>query len=215
MCVQGETFYTRYIPSLGQYLSFRVASLSKRPVPHNGPTSIPEPTHNNNLLRGVGGTHSGDSTPQTVTFGGRPLASSSPSHDDDHSTLSLNDTELLHKWMNDPRVAASWGESGPLAHQETFLTHGLTSRHSFPVIGSFDGKPFGYFEVYWLKEDKLSAHLNGTGDWDRGLHVLVGEAEFRGPERVKVWLSALVHWCWLADLRTECVVMEPRVDNAK
>ncbi|KXL50725.1 hypothetical protein M433DRAFT_73895 [Acidomyces richmondensis BFW] len=208
---QGETFYTRYVPSLGQYLSFRVASLSKRPVPHNGPTSTPDPTHNNNFLRGGGGMHSGDSTPSGVTFGGRPVPSSSSPSDDSQ----LNDTELLHKWMNDPRVAASWGESGPISHQEAFLTHALTSRHSFPVIGCFDGKPFGYFEVYWVKEDRLSAHLSGGGDWDRGLHVLVGEAEFRGPERVKVWLSALVHWCWLADLRTECVVMEPRVDNVK
>jgi hypothetical protein len=34
---QGEVFYTRYIPSVGQYLSFRVASCSSKPLRHRGP----------------------------------------------------------------------------------------------------------------------------------------------------------------------------------
>ena len=93
------------------------------------------------------------------------------------------------------------------------------STHSFPAIGCWDGKPFGYFEIYWVKEDKLSSHVGsatgGVGEWDRGIHCLVGEQEFRGPGRVRVWLSALVHHCWLADLRTMSVFMEPRVDNVK
>ena len=44
---------------------------------------------------------------------------------------------------------------------------------------------------------------------------LVGEQEFRGPHRAKVWLSALVHYFWLADNRTDTVMLEPRVDNEK
>ncbi|EMC98513.1 hypothetical protein BAUCODRAFT_66078 [Baudoinia panamericana UAMH 10762] len=191
---QGETFYTRYIPSLGQYLSFRVASLSKTACPYRGPTS------ENPTAAAAAGTR-------------ESLRSSG---------TSFSDSALLHKWMNDPRVSHSWGEHGPIAHQEAFLKHNLASRHSIPVIGCFDGHPFGYFEIYWVKEDRLSAHLGnsgnsggGCGDWDRGLHVLVGEQEFRGQHRVRVWLSGLVHYCWLADLRTGGVLMEPRVDNGK
>lgn len=141
--------------------------------------------------------------------------------DDDKSagnkdTTHMTDVEILHKWMNDPRVSYSWGEQGPIGHQEEFLKHCLTSKHSIPVIGCFDGKPFGFFEVYWVKEDNVAKFLGGEcGDYDRGLHVLVGEQEFRGPHRVKVWLSALVHHCFLADSRTNEVLMEPRVDNAK
>jgi hypothetical protein len=128
----------------------------------------------------------------------------------------MTDVELLHKWMNDPRVAHSWGETGPASHQEAFLKQNLTNRHSMPVIGCFDGKPFGYFEIYWAKEDRLAQFLGGAcDDWDRGLHVLVGEQEFRGPHRFKVWINALVHYCWLADPRTNVVMLEPRVDNFK
>jgi len=130
--------------------------------------------------------------------------------------IQHSDVELLHKWMNDKRVAEFWGEAGPQSHQQEFLEKALSHKHSFPVIGCWDGKPFGYFEIYWVKEDILGKYLGGeVDDYDRGLHCLVGEQEFRGPHRVKLWLSALVHFCWMADLRTNTVMLEPRVDNTK
>ncbi|KAK3068198.1 hypothetical protein LTR53_014427, partial [Teratosphaeriaceae sp. CCFEE 6253] len=240
---QGEIIYTRWIPSLGQYLSFRVVSLSAQACVYRGPTAgtapgpeaaaglghtVPRegsllPPGRESLLRATQGMSVSEPAVPTIRGlslqddagggggggGGRGRAGEDPA--------SMTDTELLHKWMNEPRVAHSWGEGGPAAHQAEFLKHGLTSRHSFPVIGCFDGQPFGFFEIYWVKEDPLAGLLGsgGAGDWDRGLHVLVGEQAFRGAHRVRVWLSALVHYCWLADLRTEVVMMEPRVDNAK
>ena len=119
--------------------------------------------------------------------------------------------------MNNDRVNAAWGVAGPIEKQELFLQDSLNNRHSFPVIGCWDGKPFGYFEIYWVKEDILGRYVDSRGinNWDRGIHVLVGEESFRGEHRVKVWLSALVHYCWLADQRTENILVEPRVDNEK
>ncbi|PPJ54995.1 hypothetical protein CBER1_05629 [Cercospora berteroae] len=208
---QGETFYIRYIPSLGQYLTFRVASLSKRPITYSGPFSQAGPegslTSGRDILRHHS-AHSDPAIPTINTTGANPT--------EPRETTSMTDAELLNKWMNDPRVAHSWGEEGPISHQEEFLKAGLTSKHSLPVIGCFDGKPFGYFEIYWVKEDKLANYLGGAADdFDRGLHVLVGEQEFRGQHRFKVWITALVHHCWLADSRTNTVMLEPRVDNEK
>lgn len=207
---QGETFYTRFIPSLGEYLSFRVASLSKRPVQHVGPVAKTAPSS----AAGGPSIPNGVSPLRNVVNNGTSSDSQVPTVGSFNHELS--DSELLHKWMNDPRVARSWGEDGPLSHQEEFLKNGLQSKHCFPVIGCFDGKPFGYFEMYWVKEDRLGAYLGGNvGDWDRGIHVLVGEQAFRGPHRIKAWLSALVHCLFLADSRTEAVMLEPRVDNVK
>ncbi|KAI9884662.1 MAG: hypothetical protein M1823_003545 [Watsoniomyces obsoletus] len=194
---QGETFYTRFIPSVGQYLSFRVASVSSKPLSHVGPSSPIHPTFlppHSSLLE----PHPSSAAATTATSG--------PS-----------DIDLLHKWMNDPRVAQFWGEDGPVTHQETLLKNGLQSRHTFPVIGCWDGKPFGYMEVYWVREDRLGRYIEGgnIGQWDRGIHVLVGEQEFRGIHRLRTWMSALVHYCFLADYRTENVLLEPRVDNQK
>lgn len=190
---QGEIFYTRYIPSVGQYLSFRVASCSTKVLRHRGPVS----SHAN---------------PQRISSGPAETGTIPTFNSLD---LGMSDAEYLHKWMNDPRVSHFWGEQGPQSHQEEFLRNGLKSKNSFPVIACWDGKPFGYFEIYWVKEDNLGKYLPIIGDYDRGFHCLIGEQEFRGAHRVKIWLSALVHYCWLADNRTERVMLEPRVDNEK
>lgn len=128
----------------------------------------------------------------------------------------MTDLQLLNKWMNIPRVSKFWGEEGPVSVQEKFLRRNLTSKHSFPAIGLWDGKPFGYFEIYWVKEDTLGKHLgDGAGDYDRGVHVLVGEDEFRGIHRVKGWITSFAHWAFIQDYRTNAVVLEPRVDNER
>lgn len=191
---QGEVFYTRYIPTFGEYLSFRVASLSKKPVRHLGPVAHHTPTPHRSFPLPVSDSH----VPTLATL-----------------NLGMTDTEYLHKWMNTSRVAYFWGESGPISHQEEFLRKALNSKHSFPVIASWDDKPFGYFEIYWVKEDAVARFLPYAGDYDRGFHCLVGEQDFRGEARVRVWLSAMVHYLWLADNRTETVLLEPRVDNNK
>lgn len=195
---QGVTFYTRYIPSVGQYLSFRTACLGSKSPKYRGPTS--------------GG--------MSVTLNFLPpnsgvSSSTLPSLGD--VNIHPCDTDLLHDWMNQPRVSAFWGVPGPHETQETFLKESLNNKHSFPAIGCWDGKPFGYFELYWVKEDQLGRHLTGSdvNDWDRGFHALVGEQEFRGRHRVKVWASALVHYFWLCDQRTQRVLVEPRTDNVK
>ncbi|KAL2260852.1 hypothetical protein VTK26DRAFT_5034 [Humicola hyalothermophila] len=167
----GEVFYTRFIPSVGQYLSFRVASISPKPVPYLGPVG-PKPPSQSHLC-------------------------------------SMTDTALLETWHAKPRVSAFWGQYGSM-----FLANALQSRHSFPVIGLWDGVPFGYFELYWVKEDLLGRYAGATiDDWDRGCHVLIGEEWARG--RVQTWLTSLVHWMFCADYRTMSICLEPRVDNTR
>ncbi|KAK6826024.1 hypothetical protein PG987_013518 [Apiospora arundinis] len=169
----GEIFYTRFVPSVGKYLSFRVASSSTHPVPHLGPET------------------------------------STPGEEKEHAhhLCALPDTGLLERWLANPRVSAFWGQ-----YHENFLSDALKSPHAFPVIGMWDGVPFGYFEIYWVREDLLGRHVPAD-DWDRGLHVLVGEEWARG--RVAAWLSSLVHWCLQADYRTMSICLEPRVDNER
>ncbi|KAL2022178.1 hypothetical protein VTK56DRAFT_6007 [Thermocarpiscus australiensis] len=174
----GEVFYTRFVPSVGQYLSFRVASLSPKPVPYMGPVGAKSP----------------------------PAAAAAAQQS---YLCSLPDAALLEMWFANPRVSAFWGEYTP-----HLLADALQSRHSFPAIGLWDGVPFGYFELYWVKEDLLGRYAGGAvDDWDRGVHVLVGEEWARG--RVQSWLTGLVHWIFCADYRTMSVCLEPRVDNAR
>ncbi|KAF7530964.1 hypothetical protein G7054_g9336 [Neopestalotiopsis clavispora] len=166
----GEIFYTRYVPSVGKYVSFRVASASPDPVPYLGPKS-----------------HEG-----------------APEHAD---LTKLSDAALLETWMSKPRVSKFWGK-----YQSDFLSNALKSKHSFPAIGLWDGEPFGYFEIYWVKEDVLGKRVKAD-DFDRGIHVFIGEEWARGL--VPQWMSSLAQWIWHSDLRTTSICLEPRVDNKR
>ncbi|KAL8343578.1 hypothetical protein RB598_004771 [Gaeumannomyces tritici] len=196
----GEVFYSRFVPSAGSYLSFRVASLSPRPVTYQGAVGPSPPP------QGAGARHG-----QHHKNGGVPRIRAATM---EHAHLGLlSDTELLKAWLSKPRVAAFWGSFVP-----DFLPQALALRHSFPVVAMWDGVPFAYLEVYWLKEDPIGRHLGAfaggsAADWDRGVHVLVGEEWARGL--VPLWLSSMVHWVFTADYRTMSVVVEPRIDNER
>ena len=210
---QGEIFYTRFVPSLGQYLSFRTASLSPRPVAYKGPMPSLRPSIQHRTVTSSSSSSSSQ-IPQPSASYPSPTPPIPTSEDEDTSLMT--DVQLLNKWMNIPRVSKFWGLSGPPSIHEEFLQKGMQSKHSFPVIGLWDGKPFGFFEIYWVKEDGLGKYLgNRVGDYDRGVHVLVGEEEFRGKHRVKCWITALAHWALIQDYRTNSVVLEPRVDNER
>ena len=118
------------------------------------------------------------------------------------------DLEAFHKWMNDPRVAAIWQDEGDRAFHRKFLADRLADPRTLPLIGSFGGTPFGYFELYWAKEDRLGPHYDADA-YDRGWHVAIGEDSFRGKGFVSAWLPSLMHYMFLADPRTRRIVGEP------
>ncbi|KAJ6262775.1 hypothetical protein Dda_1332 [Drechslerella dactyloides] len=135
--------------------------------------------------------------------------------------VDMSDLDLIHNWMNNPRVAEFWGEQGPIEHQKQFLEKCLASKHSFTAIGSWNdlddqGRLTGwrdacFFDIYWVKEDHLARYANNVQDWDRGVHLLVGEEWARG--RSRAWLDSIIHYMFLADPRTQSLYLEPRFDN--
>lgn len=130
-------------------------------------------------------------------------------------TLNIeHDLERFNRWQNDPRVLAFWQEGGSLAQHREYLEKLAADPHSLTLIGCFDDQPFAYFEAYWAKEDRIAPFYQ-VDDYDRGIHMLVGEASHRGPHRVQSWLTALVHYLLLDDPRTQRIVAEPRADNAR
>ncbi|MBB3285773.1 MULTISPECIES: GNAT family N-acetyltransferase [Rhizobium] len=118
------------------------------------------------------------------------------------------DLPHFHRWMNDPRVAAIWEDSGDLSYHRDFIAGRLADPRTLPLIGTFGGVPFGYFELYWAKEDRIGPHYDADG-YDRGWHVAIGEDDFRGKAFVSAWLPSLMHYMFLADPRTRRIVGEP------
>jgi RimJ/RimL family protein N-acetyltransferase len=124
------------------------------------------------------------------------------------------DLARFNRWQNSPRVASFWQEEGSLEQHHEYLSTLEADPHTLTLIGCFDDQPFAYFEAYWAKEDRIAPFYD-AGDYDRGIHMLVGEENHRGPHKVASWLSALTHYLFLDDPRTQRVVAEPRADNAK
>lgn len=124
------------------------------------------------------------------------------------------DAERLNRWMNDPRVAVIWEETGDLDVHRAYIETKLADPHMVPVIGCFDGQPFGYFEVYWAKENRIAPYYDAE-DFDRGWHVLVGEDAYRGKARVSAWLPSLMHFMFLDDPRTQRIVGEPAASHSQ
>lgn len=124
------------------------------------------------------------------------------------------DLERFNRWQNTPRVLQFWQEGGSLEQHRTYLQGIAADPHVHSLIGCFDDQPFAYFELYWAREDRI-APFYAVDDYDRGIHMLVGEQAHRGPHKVASWLAALTHYAFLDDPRTRKVVAEPRADNAK
>ncbi|HHU7268496.1 TPA: N(6)-hydroxylysine O-acetyltransferase IucB, partial [Escherichia coli] len=126
----------------------------------------------------------------------------------------VSDAERFTRWMNDPRVEYFWEQSGSLEVQTAYLERQLTGKHAFPLIGCFDDRPFSYFEIYWAAEDRIGRHYSWQ-PFDRGLHLLVGEQQWRGAHYVQSWLRGLTHYLLLDEPRTQRTVLEPRTDNLR
>ncbi|EMX6778063.1 N(6)-hydroxylysine O-acetyltransferase, partial [Escherichia coli] len=126
----------------------------------------------------------------------------------------VSDAERFTRWMNDPRVEYFWEQSGSLEVQIAYLERQLTSKHAFPLIGCFDDRPFSYFEIYWAAEDRIGRHYSWQ-PFDRGLHLLVGEQQWRGAHYVQSWLRGVTHYLLLNEPRTQRTVLEPRIDNQR
>lgn len=134
------------------------------------------------------------------------------------ATLSLRsldieqDLERFNRWMNDPAVAHFWQEEGDLAKHRAYLQAVERDPHMSSLIACLDGQPFGYFEVYWAKENRLAPFYDAD-DFDRGWHVLIGEPAYRGKPYATAWLPSISHYLFLSDSRTQRVMGEPRSDH--
>lgn len=83
------------------------------------------------------------------------------------------------------------------------------------------------------QENHVATYIpGGAKDWDRGIHVLVGEERFRGSERggygnldaplalgpdistvAQAWLRSIHHYIFLADPRADHAIGEPKLSN--
>ena len=121
---------------------------------------------------------------------------------------------LFTEWHNSDRVNAGWRQRGTKEEQRRYLERVEQSEGTIGLVGKWDGQPWGYVEIYWVKESNIGPYYD-SADYDRGFHALVGEERFRGPHRVRTWMGSLIHLIFVLDARTHRVLLEPRASNRK
>lgn len=125
------------------------------------------------------------------------------------------DLDTFHEWHNQPRVSNFWELALPKVELLTYMENGLKDTHTLPMILEADGKPVGYFEMYWCPEDRLAPYYSNVEAFDRGFHFLIGDPEFLGLKNTDSALKSLAHFLFIDDIRTSKIMAEPRADNAK
>ncbi|WP_310621591.1 GNAT family N-acetyltransferase [Flexibacterium corallicola] len=124
------------------------------------------------------------------------------------------DLDLFHRWMNDRRVAYFWELDESKDKLRSYLEAFANRPHTYPLISCINGEDAGYFETYWVREDRLGPYYDSQ-IWDRGWHGLIGERSHLGRAKTSATLRSLLHYLFLDCPMTEQVMGEPRADNTK
>ncbi|KAJ5733396.1 hypothetical protein N7493_002182 [Penicillium malachiteum] len=129
-----------------------------------------------------------------------------PTLDKTFSLLVLDHQEPTHvEFYHYTKKSSSthaelYGDS--LEEDYEYLRRQSEDPHKMTLLGQFDGTLFGYFEVFWAKEDSLGV-VTDAGDFDRGFSGSVGYSAFKSRRWLQVCWSSLLHYMFLDDPRTE------------
>lgn len=124
------------------------------------------------------------------------------------------DLDVFHHWHNQAYVYDLWDLNKPKDELKTYLEKGLKDPHQIPMMVEIDNEPVGYFEIYWIAEDRLGPYYDHKA-YDRGFHFLIGNKNFLGRETTCAIVRSVMHMIYLDDYRTEQIAVEPRADNKK
>jgi RimJ/RimL family protein N-acetyltransferase len=124
------------------------------------------------------------------------------------------DLDVFHEWHNSFRVSFFWELNKPKEELKEYMLKGLQDPHQIPMFVELDGVPLGYYEMYWVAEDRLGPYYE-VDAFDRGFHFLIGNKKFLGHSITDSVIKSGLHFLFLDDPRTRKIMAEPRSDNQK
>ncbi|RYZ60259.1 MAG: N-acetyltransferase [Proteobacteria bacterium] len=120
--------------------------------------------------------------------------------------------DVFHEWQNQKRVAQFWELDKPKEELRAYLEAVYEDPHHFPAIAAVDGVAAGYFEIYWVAEDRLGPYFDYQ-PFDRAFHFLIGNKSTLGRSYFNSFVESITHFLFLEDARTRTLLAEPRADN--
>jgi hypothetical protein len=117
--------------------------------------------------------------------------------------------------MNQSPNYTSLIQSSSFEVQRENLKSSMSSKSSFPALAYWGSTPIGFLEIFWVLEDRHGRLRGKVEDWDRGFRFFIGDDDFNGLDNLALFLSSVVHYCWLGDQRTYSVLVEVIADNKR
>jgi acetyl CoA:N6-hydroxylysine acetyl transferase len=124
------------------------------------------------------------------------------------------DLDIFHEWHNSPRVSFFWELNQSKEELKDYMEKGLKKPHQIPMLVEMDGEALGYYEMYWVPEDRLGPYYDHDA-FDRGFHFLIGNKKFLGYNITDSVIKSGLHLLFLDEARTRRIMAEPRHDNQK
>jgi aminoglycoside 6'-N-acetyltransferase len=132
--------------------------------------------------------------------------------------LSVADPPLLHRWLNLPHVADTYGLGrrptlGDVAEEYGPLATGEDRTRAFVVEA--DGRPVGYVQTYRILEHPVWAAQCAVEDESHGIDLFLGEPDTVGRGLGPVVIRAFVEREVFARTDAVAVVADPRSENRR
>lgn len=122
------------------------------------------------------------------------------------------DLDIVHRWMNEPHVAAFWNQAWSRTQWSEHLAAQLAGARSRPFLVEYEANPVAYVEIYRAVNHPIATHYDALPN-DIGMHIAIGEADFTGRGYGKEICRSLINSIFTSEPSCRRVISEPDVRN--
>lgn len=122
------------------------------------------------------------------------------------------DLDLVHRWMNEPHVAAFWGQAWSRGRWAAELRGQLEGEHSRPYLVRHGDEPLAYVEVYRVARDVVASRFT-TRPHDLGVHLAIGDLQRTGRGLGTAVLRAVAEGLLRAEDACTRILGDPAADH--
>lgn len=122
------------------------------------------------------------------------------------------DLDLIHRWMNEPHVAAYWNQAWTRERWSEHLAAQLAGVESRPFLIDHEGQPVAYVELYRAARHAVAAHYDAELH-DLGVHIAIGEVALTGRGLARAICGSLIEAILGMEAACRRIIAEPDVRN--
>lgn len=123
------------------------------------------------------------------------------------------DAEMVSEWMNRPHLVEAWEYAWPPSQWRDHLRAQLAGEYSRPFIGTFQGQPIAYIELYRAAKDSIGPRYDADPH-DIGVHAAIADVRFVNRGIAPLLLPRIVASLFELEPRCRRIMFDPDHRNA-